>query len=190
MYMRLQLSSVMSLQDQFHGCPYRTFNATSLTAALGRLKLPAEAGKTATLHLHVHVVQSALHYSTSPLSCTTLHQPAAHEACPMSAECHHVAPLACWHACALPKLGLAQACGIILSVCKALWICLVAGPCAQMLGPLFIWCNMPAVSEAAAKAKAGHFQLACAAAWEGQHSCSCDTGINHPNQVCSRPSIS
>ena len=38
--------------------------------------------------------------------------------------------------------------------------------------------------EAAAKAKAGHYQLACAAAWEGQHGgCSCDSGINHPNQV-------
>lgn len=77
----LTIISKVPGNDQFHGCPYRTFNATSLTAALGRLKLPAEA-----------------------------------------------------------------------------------------------------VSEAAAKAKAGHFQLACAAAWEGQHSCSCDTGINHPNQ--------
>ena len=46
--------------------------------------------------------------------------------------------------------------------------------------------HVPVVNEAVAKAKAGHFQLACAAAWEGQHSCSCDTGINHPNQVCSR----
>lgn len=36
--------------------------------------------------------------------------------------------------------------------------------------------------EAVSKAKAGHFQLACAAAWEGKMGCSCDTGINHPNQ--------
>ena len=55
-------------------------------------------------------------------------------------------------------------------------------------GILFSQYSLPAVSEAVAKAKAGHFQLACAAAWEGQHSRSCDTGINHPNQVCSRPS--
>ena len=34
-----------------------------------------------------------------------------------------------------------------------------------------------------AKAQEGHFQLACAAAFEGLHSCACDTGINHPNQV-------
>ena len=34
------------------------------------------------------------------------------------------------------------------------------------------------------KAQEGHFQLACAAAFEGVHSCACDTGINHPNQVC------
>ncbi len=39
------------------------------------------------------------------------------------------------------------------------------------------------VDEACAKAKAGHFQLACAAVWEGKHGCSCETGINHPNQV-------
>ena len=40
-----------------------------------------------------------------------------------------------------------------------------------------------AVQEAVSKAQGGHFQLACAAAWEGAHGCSCDTGINHPNQV-------
>lgn len=39
------------------------------------------------------------------------------------------------------------------------------------------------IEEACNKAKAGHFQLACAAAWEGKHGCACDTGINHPNQV-------
>ena len=36
--------------------------------------------------------------------------------------------------------------------------------------------------EAVGKAKAGHYQLACAAVWEGKMGCSCDTGINHPNQ--------
>ena len=41
------------------------------------------------------------------------------------------------------------------------------------------------VSETVAKAKAGHYQLACAMAFEGTQDCSCDTGINHPNQVCS-----
>lgn len=40
------------------------------------------------------------------------------------------------------------------------------------------------VEEAVLKAAAGHFQLACASAWEGKHSCACDSGINHPNQVC------
>ncbi|KAL4459160.1 hypothetical protein ABPG75_014025 [Micractinium tetrahymenae] len=39
------------------------------------------------------------------------------------------------------------------------------------------------IEEACNKAKAGHFQLACAAAWEGKHGCACDTGINHPNQA-------
>jgi DNA primase large subunit len=38
------------------------------------------------------------------------------------------------------------------------------------------------LEEAVGKAKAGHFQLACAAVWEGKMGCSCDTGINHPNQ--------
>ena len=42
------------------------------------------------------------------------------------------------------------------------------------------------VEEACAKAKAGHFQLACATAWEGKHGCACETGINHPNQVGAR----
>jgi DNA primase large subunit len=38
------------------------------------------------------------------------------------------------------------------------------------------------IEESVAKAKGGHFQLACAAVWEGKMGCSCDTGINHPNQ--------
>ena len=33
------------------------------------------------------------------------------------------------------------------------------------------------------KMQGGHYQLACAAAWEGAHGCECVTGINHPNQV-------
>ncbi len=42
-----------------------------------------------------------------------------------------------------------------------------------------------AAEEAVGKARAGHFQLACAAAFAGAHGgCQCDTGINHPNQVC------
>lgn len=41
-----------------------------------------------------------------------------------------------------------------------------------------------AVDEAVAKARGGHFQLACSAAFEGCHGCECETGINHPNQVC------
>lgn len=40
------------------------------------------------------------------------------------------------------------------------------------------------VNEAVTKAKGGHFQLACAVTFEGQHGgCACETGINHPNQV-------
>lgn len=42
------------------------------------------------------------------------------------------------------------------------------------------------IDEACSKAAAGHYQLACAAAWEGKHGCACETGINHPNQVCVR----
>lgn len=38
------------------------------------------------------------------------------------------------------------------------------------------------IEESVAKAKGGHYQLACAAVWEGKMGCSCDTGINHPNQ--------
>lgn len=39
------------------------------------------------------------------------------------------------------------------------------------------------IEEAVMKAKGGHYQLACASAWEGAHSgCECETGINHPNQ--------
>lgn len=43
--------------------------------------------------------------------------------------------------------------------------------------------NSSQVSEIVAKAKAGHYQIACALAFEGTQQCSCDTGINHPNQV-------
>lgn len=44
--------------------------------------------------------------------------------------------------------------------------------------------SAPIVNEAVAKAKAGHFQIACGITFEGQHAgCACDTGINHPNQV-------
>ncbi|KAK9838163.1 hypothetical protein WJX81_005591 [Elliptochloris bilobata] len=39
-----------------------------------------------------------------------------------------------------------------------------------------------AADEATARARAGHFQLACASAFEGAHGCACETGINHPNQ--------
>ena len=39
---------------------------------------------------------------------------------------------------------------------------------------------------AATKARDGHYQLACAAAFEGSHGCECDSGINHPNQVSLR----
>ena len=39
------------------------------------------------------------------------------------------------------------------------------------------------IDEAVTKARGGHFQLACAAVWEGKHGCMCETGINHPNQV-------
>jgi DNA primase large subunit len=38
------------------------------------------------------------------------------------------------------------------------------------------------LEEAVGKAKAGHYQLACASVWEGKMGCSCDSGINHPNQ--------
>lgn len=41
------------------------------------------------------------------------------------------------------------------------------------------------VEEVVAKARGGHFQLACMAEYEGRHSCLCDEGINHPNQACS-----
>ena len=39
------------------------------------------------------------------------------------------------------------------------------------------------IEEACSKAKGGHYQLACAAVWEGKHGCACESGINHPNQV-------
>ena len=39
------------------------------------------------------------------------------------------------------------------------------------------------VTETVAKARAGHYQIACSMAFEGVHKCSCETGINHPNQV-------
>lgn len=39
------------------------------------------------------------------------------------------------------------------------------------------------VRAAVDKMQGGHYQLACAAAWEGAHGCECITGINHPNQV-------
>ncbi|CAD7696056.1 unnamed protein product [Ostreobium quekettii] len=38
------------------------------------------------------------------------------------------------------------------------------------------------ITEAVNKAKAGHYQLACGAAWEGKHGCPCDAGVQHPNQ--------
>jgi Eukaryotic and archaeal DNA primase, large subunit len=44
-----------------------------------------------------------------------------------------------------------------------------------------------AAEEVVAKAKAGHYQLACAMAFEATHGCECDTGINHPNQVPQLP---
>ena len=40
-----------------------------------------------------------------------------------------------------------------------------------------------AVEEAVTKARGHHYQLACTAAFQGQHSCICESGISHPNQV-------
>ena len=40
-----------------------------------------------------------------------------------------------------------------------------------------------AVEEAVSKARGHHYQLACTAAFQGQHSCICESGISHPNQV-------
>ncbi|DBA73367.1 TPA: hypothetical protein ACH3X1_011411 [Trebouxia sp. C0004] len=42
-----------------------------------------------------------------------------------------------------------------------------------------------AIRAAVAKQQGNHFQLGCAAAWEGAHGCECVTGINHPNQYYS-----
>lgn len=43
--------------------------------------------------------------------------------------------------------------------------------------------NRRTIDQAVSKAAGGHYQLACATVWEGAHGgCSCDTGINHPNQ--------
>ena len=39
------------------------------------------------------------------------------------------------------------------------------------------------VEEAVTKARGHHYQLACTAAFQGQHSCICESGISHPNQV-------
>lgn len=39
------------------------------------------------------------------------------------------------------------------------------------------------VDEAVTKAKGHHYQLACTAVFQGQHSCICESGISHPNQV-------
>lgn len=49
-----------------------------------------------------------------------------------------------------------------------------------MLGRL--QCEDSKISEAVSKSRAGHYQLACAAAFEGIHGCSCETGINLPAQ--------
>jgi len=45
------------------------------------------------------------------------------------------------------------------------------------------------VEEAVSKAKGHHYQLACTAAFQGQHSCICESGISHPNQVCLMPTL-
>ena len=55
------------------------------------------------------------------------------------------------------------------------------GQLAAALGKLGL--KSQASQAVAQKAQEGHFQLACAAAFEGMHGCACDTGINHPNQV-------
>ncbi len=43
-------------------------------------------------------------------------------------------------------------------------------------------CPLRSISDVVSKAKAGHYQLACACAFEGINKVPCDTGVNHPNQ--------
>jgi len=43
-------------------------------------------------------------------------------------------------------------------------------------------CNEDKIEAAVAKARAKHYQLACAAAFEGVSGCACDVGVNHPTQ--------
>mmetsp|Transcript_27730 Transcript_27730/g.60595 ORF Transcript_27730/g.60595 Transcript_27730/m.60595 type:complete len:507 (-) Transcript_27730:294-1814(-) len=38
------------------------------------------------------------------------------------------------------------------------------------------------VTEVMQKKQAHHYQLACAATFEGAHGCACESGVNHPNQ--------
>lgn len=44
-------------------------------------------------------------------------------------------------------------------------------------------CESSSVNEAMQKKAGGHFQLACACAFEGVHKAPMDVGINHPAQV-------
>ncbi len=45
-------------------------------------------------------------------------------------------------------------------------------------------CEGSKVEEAVSKARAGHYQIACACAFEGIHKTDMDVGINHPTGVC------
>ncbi len=62
------------------------------------------------------------------------------------------------------------------------YVTLASAELAEQLQAL----RLPAetVRDAVTKAKGKHYQLACMAVFEGQHTCICDSGINHPNQVC------
>ncbi|KAK3284970.1 hypothetical protein CYMTET_7405, partial [Cymbomonas tetramitiformis] len=42
--------------------------------------------------------------------------------------------------------------------------------------------NNKAMDEVLDKVRNQHYQLACQSTFEGTHNCSCDVGINHPNQ--------
>lgn len=89
-----------------------------------------------------------------------------------------------WSGVTVPRAWVQPGCPAALSKCcyqqhtiTLLYCCCC---CSSWLCPQVA----PAkIDEACSKAAAGHYQLACAAAWEGKHGCACETGINHPNQA-------
>lgn len=166
----VQLVGTVPGVGEHHGCPFKTFDEANLRAALSRMKVssrycvhlwavalpPALVATSAFLLVALLVPRPPLALLVLPLSLvTSTCFSAPSRLSPPSSSLP--SPETRRFLCPFPP-------------------CHLTFPGSPPPPPSF-------ADDAVRKAKGGHYQLACGAAFEGSHGCACDEGIQHPNQA-------